>query len=282
MRQQQHRLVFITKSHIKHLRLILVSVFLGSLVFSHPIFAVSDREQKIKESGKLQVCIWPDYFSISYKNQKTGLLEGIDIDLSQAFAKDLGVEVEYVATHFGVFMEDIKNDLCDIAMFGVGIIAERAEKIDYSEPYLSSGMYGVASKSNPLVDSWESMDQPGVIVCVQKGTYMDGAMRSSLKHAEVMAVIKNSQREIEVRSGRADVFIADYPYGQKMLQAYDWAKLLTPEQATEQVQYAYAIKKGQAEWLARVNSFVQAIKADGRLERYAQKNNLLPIALTNP
>ena len=282
MRQQQHRLVFITKSHIKHLRLILVSVFLGSLVFSHPIFAVSDREQKIKESGKLQVCIWPDYFSISYKNKKTGVLEGIDIDLSLEFAKDLGVDVKYIPTHFGIFMDDIQQERCDIAMFGVGITEDRTEYIDYSEPYLSSSMYGVANKTHPMLDSWEAMDQPGVIVCVQKGTYMDGVMRNSLKHAQVMAVVQNSQREIEVRSGRADVFIADYPYAQKMLKMYDWAKLLTPEQATEQIQYAYAIKKGQPEWLERINTFVQAIKADGRLERAAQKNSLLPIALTPP
>ncbi len=280
--RQQHRLVFIIKNCIKHLRLTLVSLLLGSLVFSQPTFAVSDREQNIKESGKLQVCIWPDYFSISYKNKKTGVLEGIDIDLSQEFAKDLGVEVEYIPTHFGIFMDDIQQERCDIAMFGVGITEERAINIDYSEPYLSSSMYGVANKTNPALDSWEAMDQPGIIVCVQKGTYMDGVMRNSLKHAQVMAVIENSQREIEVRSGRADVFIADYPYGQKMLKMYDWAKLLTPKQATEQIQYAYAIKKGQPEWLERINPFVQAIKVDGRLERAAQKNSLLPIALTPP
>lgn len=278
--RRQSRLVFLTKNRSNRLLLTFIFSCLASVVFQYNAFAVSGTEQKIKQSGKLQVCIWPDYFSISYKNKKTGQLEGIDIDLSQEFAKDLGVEVEYVVTHFGVFMRDIQQERCDIAMFGVGITEERAKNIEYSEPYLSSSMYGVASKTNPLLESWESMDQPGVIVCVQKGTYMEGAMRNSLKNAELMTVIQSSQREIEVRSGRADIFITDYPYGQKMLQMYDWAKLLTPKQATEQIQYAYAIKKGQPEWLERINIFVQTIKVDGRLERAAQKNNLLPIALT--
>lgn len=279
---QQFSLALLAKNYRKLLFFAFTLILISCLTLQNSAFAASPREQKIKAAGKLKVCIWPDYFSISYKNKKTGQLEGIDIDLSQALANDLGVEVEYIATHFGIFIEAIQNDLCDIAMFGVGITAERAKKIDYSEAYLSSGLYGVASKTNPLIDSWESIDQLGVIVCVQEGTYMDNAMRSSLKNAEVMAVVKSSQREIEVRSGRADVFIADYPYGQKMLQVYDWAKLLSPQQATKQVNYAYAIKKGQAEWLARVNSFVQAIKTDGRLKHYAQKNNLLPIALINP
>lgn len=258
---------------------ILVGFMLILTIFSTNVMALSDREESIQKAGKLRVCIWPDYFSISYKNKKTGQLEGIDIGLSQEFAKDLGVTVEYVPTHFGIFMKDIEQDKCDLAMFGVGKTESRAKRIDYSAPYLSSGMYGIANKTNPVVSSWESMDQPGVVVCVQKGTYMEGAMRNSLKNAELMTVVKHSQREVEVRSGRADVFITDYPYGQKMIKVYDWAQLLTPKGETDQFQYAYAVKKGQPEWLSRVNQFVRDIKKDGRLEHYARQNNLLPIAL---
>lgn len=279
--KHQYELVLFAKNCIKYLFFAFIFLLLFSLVFQYSAFAASVREQKIKDTGILRVCIWPDYFSISYKNKKTGQLEGIDIGLSQEFAKDLGVGIEYVSTHFGIFMDDIQQDRCDIAMFGVGKTPARAKNIDYSDAYLSSSMYGVASKNNPIIDSWESIDQLGVIVCVQKGTYMEGAMRDSLKNAELITVIQPSQREVEVRSGRADVFIADYPYGQKMLQVYDWAKLLTPKQATEQFQYAYAIKKGQPEWLERINFFVKAIKADGRLEHHARENGLLPIALIN-
>lgn len=276
------RLSLIENKCIKLSLFTLFFLLMANLLFNNSAFAVSDREQKIAELGKLKACIWPDYFSISYKNKKTGQLEGIDIDLAREFAQDLGVTIEYVATHFGVFMQDLQADKCDIAMFGVGITEQRAEQIDFSEPYLSSSMYGIAHKTNPLMASWASIDQPGVIVCVQKGTYMEQAMRDYLQHAELMTVVQSSQREIEVRSGRADVFIADYPYGQRTLQVYDWAKLLTPLHATEQFQYAYAIKKGDPEWLDRVNVFVRAIKADGRLEHYANKNNLRPIALIDP
>ncbi|WP_417599128.1 ABC transporter substrate-binding protein [Oceanospirillum sp.] len=252
---------------------------LFNLFVTQQAYAELSREQSIVEAGILRVCIWPDYFSISYKNKKTGQLEGIDIDLSKEFARDLGVDIKYVPTHFGIFMNDIEQNRCDIAMFGIGKTEARAKRIDYSEPYLSSGMYGIASKTNPVVTSWESMDQQGVVVCVQKGTYMENAMRNNLLNAELMTVIKHSQREIEVRSGRADVFIADYPYGQKMIKVYDWATLLEPKSPTRQFQYAYAVKKEQPDWLKRVNQFVTDIKEDGRLEHFAKSNNLLPIAL---
>lgn len=279
--RQQLTLSQLNINCIRFLIAFLTIVIVTAITVPGTALAASEREARILSSGKLKVCIWPDYFSISYKNKKTNQLEGIDIDLSRQFAKELGVDIEYVATHFGVFIQDIQQDKCDIAMFGVGKTELRAQQIDYSQPYLSSGMYGITSTSNPSVNSWESIDQPGVIVCVQKGTYMEEAMRDTLKNAELLTVVKHSQREVEVRSGRADVFITDYPYGQKMVKSYDWAHLLTPKTKTKQFQYAYAIKKGQPEWLQRVNQFVAAIKADGRLERYAEKNNLLPIALTD-
>ena len=250
-----------------------ISIFIGISV-SQGAFALSEREQHVKNSSQLRVCIWPEYFSISYKNVKTGQLEGIDIALAKEFASDLGVKVQFVPTHFGIFMDDIEQDKCDIAMFGVGRTQQRMQRIDFSQPYLSSGMYGITSKTHPVIDSWESMDQEGVVVCVQKGTYMESAMQSSLKNAEILTVTRPSQREIEVRSGRADVFITDYPYGQKMIKNFDWAQLLTPKQKTQQFQYAYAVKKGQSEWLNRVNQFVADIKRDGRLEKYAAAKQL--------
>ena len=42
--------------------------------------------------------------------------------------------------------------------------------------------------------------------------------------------------------------------------------------------YAYAINKGDPEWLAYINAFVSRIKKDGRLKKYAEANGLLPIA----
>jgi ABC-type amino acid transport substrate-binding protein len=256
-------------------------VSLSCVTVAPEVLADTDtRLQRIEQQGVLKVCIWPEYFSISYLNQKSGELQGIDIDLSSELAKDLGVNLEYVNTHFGRFMDDLEAGACDVAMFGVGRTAPRMQRVDFSQPYLASGMYGITTKTHTHIDSWEAMDQPGNVICVQRGTYMEGEMRKFLKQAELSVVQKPYEREIEVRSGRADVFITDFPYGQKMLSQYDWARLLTPaSQGQEKFEYAYAIAKGQPQWLARVERFVSDVKADGRLRRYAEKHGLTPIVL---
>ena len=250
-------------------------LFTGSVMAQH-----SPTLLAIQEQGELNVCIWPDYFSITYLSPRSQQLEGIDIDLSQALAYDLGVQVNYVKTHFGRFMDDLEAGNCDVAMFGVGDTPARRERINFTQPYLASNMYAVTTKQHPLISSWSDMDQTGVIVCVQKGTYMENAMRKSLKHATLTTVLRPNEREGEVLSGRADVFITDYPYGQKMINIYDWAKLIAPPGKTEQFQYAYAVAKGDQAWLQRVDQFVSDIKQDGRLAKAAAHYNLTPIMIT--
>ncbi|SBS32739.1 Cyclohexadienyl dehydratase precursor [Marinomonas aquimarina] len=234
----------------------------------------------IQERGDINVCIWPDYFSITYMSPRTQHLEGIDIDLSHELANDLGVRVNYIKTHFGRFMDDLESKACDVAMFGVGNTEARRQHVNFTQSYLASNMYAVTTKQHPLISSWSDMDQAGVIVCVQKGTYMENAMRKSLKHATITTVQRPNEREGEVLSGRADVFITDYPYGQKMVNLYDWAKLIAPPGKTEQFEYAYAVAKGDNAWLKRVDQFVSDIKQDGRLAQAAAHYNLTPIMIS--
>lgn len=238
------------------------------------------RLSAIKQQGELRVCIWPEYFAISYLNRKNNELTGFDIDMANAFASDIGVQARFVNTHFGRFIDDIEMDRCDIGMFGIGRTAKRLERIDFSQPYLASGMYAITTKTHTQISRWEELDRPDQIICVQRGTYMEAEMRKQLKHAQLSVVSKPHEREIEVRSGRADVFITDYPYGQKMLNHYDWAKLIAPlEHKGKKFEYAYAVAKDQPQWLARVDQFVRQTKQDGRLKSFATKHGLLPIVL---
>lgn len=240
----------------------------------------SDRLAQITSNNVLRVCIWPDYYAISFYNTKSNQLEGIDIDLAHALANNLGVEIDFVPTHFGDFVNNLENNDCDIAMFGIAVTPNRQQLIDFSQPYLRSNMYAVATKVNKRVRQWHDIDQPGVIVSVQAGTYMEGVMRRRLRNAELMVVQESNQREIEVRSGRADVFMTDYPYGLRVKHSYAWAHIIAPTTQELQFDYAYAVKQGQPAWLGFINNFVQQIKTDGRLIQYAEKHNLLPIVIT--
>ena len=72
---------------------VLVVTLTTSAVFSQ---TKESHLVRVAFSKKLRVCIWPSYFGISYRNPKTQQLVGMDADLAQELAKDLGVAVEFV------------------------------------------------------------------------------------------------------------------------------------------------------------------------------------------
>ncbi len=261
---------------MKHVVQRLLYLALTFSLLGQPLYADSRLDQ-IKSRGELKVCIWPDYFAISYRNPRTMSLEGIDIDMAKAFAERLDVKLTFVESSFGALVKNMSNNACDIAMHGVGVRDSRKPHMDFSEPHLASGIYAISMKSNSHIKTWDDIDQPGNIIVVQKGTYMEPVMRDYLQQAELSVVDSFKAREQEVQSGRADVFMTDYPYGKRMAALTRWAQLLIPETPLAPTPYAYAVPKDDTVWLSEVNRFVAEMKANGKLQAYAEKNGLSPI-----
>ena len=257
---------------------ILAAVSIIIVTFSSQAYS-GERLKEILSSQVLKVCIWPDYFAISYRNPRTSKLEGIDIDMAHELASYLGVNLKFVDSSFSTLTENLTNNTCDIAMHGVGVRTGRKVYMDFSKPYLISGVYAVGVRDNEDIKNWKDIDQDGVIAVVQKGTYMEHAARSQFKKAEIAVVNSFKAREQEVLSGRADVFMTDYPYGKRMVKLTEWATLLTPPTSFAETQYAYAIPKGEGEWLVIVNKFLAHMKDNGKLAAFARKHGLSDIVV---
>ena len=258
------------------LRLALAAFAAGSMLV--PAAAQAGAVQKrVADQGAVRVCIWPDYYGITFRNPRSQQLVGIDIDLSAEFARQLGAKLQYVETSFAKFVGDLTEDRCDVAMFAVGITPQRSQALRFSRPYLSSDIYGITTRSNKTVRSWEDIDRPGILVGVQAGTLMEPVMVARLKQAKVVVIAPPQTREQELEAGRIDVFMSDYPYSRRLLDNADWARVVSPTSTFNLVSYGYAVKPGDDEWLRAVDSFVEKIRAGGRLAAAAKRHGLSEI-----
>lgn len=239
------------------------------------------RLAEIAAAGTLRVCIWPHHYAVSYRNQRTGDLEGIDIDLARALAADLGVRAVFVDSGLGRLAEDLGEGCCHLGMSAVPPNAAPDPRLAFSRPYLRSGIYAVTTRLHPRIGRWEDIDGEGLVVAVQRDSLMEGFARSAFKTARVVSVSRPQEREDEVQSGRADAFLADFPYGQRMLAFHPWARLIEPEVPVQVTPYAYAVAAGDPAWLARIDRFVETVKRDGRLATYAARHKLAPIVLAD-
>lgn len=236
-------------------------------------------EARIRDAGQLRVCIWPEYYGVTYRNPHTRALSGIDIDLSHALASDLEVDLVYVDSSFSSLVDDLLSDRCEIGMFAIGAIAQRASLLTFSNSYMQSGIYAITTKGQRQIRSWNDIDRPGVVVGVQAGSFMEPIMRDTLTQASVVVVRPPMNREKELLSGRVDVFMTDYPNGRRVLDRNDSIRIIAPDMQREVLPYAYALKPGDQSWLERINQFVEAIKRDGRLERAAQRHGMAPMVV---
>lgn len=243
-----------------------------------PPLASAGHLDTIQTSRELRVCIWPDYYGISYRNPKTRQLSGVDIDMSQALGKSLGVAVKYVDSSFATLIDDVQQDRCDIAMFAIGINPQRSEKLRFTRPHLISDIYAITTKSNRRVQRWADIDQPGMVVAVAKGTLHEPVMRAKLKQATLLVTDTPQGREQEVQSGRADVFMTDYPFSRRMLETTDWARLVAPATTYHLTHYAYAMQKGDDAWFDRVSRFLDESRQNGTLAEAIRRHKLDPIA----
>lgn len=236
--------------------------------------AVMDR---VVARQEVRVCIWPEYYSVTYRHRHSGELSGIDIDMSAALAKDLKVQLRYVDSSFATLLDDIENDRCDVAMFAIGILPQRMARLRFTRPYLHSDIYAITTRGNRSIREWSDIDQPGVVVAVATGTFMEPVMAGLLKRASLLSVRAPQTREAELRAGRADVFMTDFPYSRRLLDEADWAVLIQPPAPVYNLPYAYAVKPGDDQWLNAVDEFVGRARRDGRLEAAARRHGLLPI-----
>lgn len=255
--------------------LLLIGVCLGLPVTAQTALAqTSPTLDAIRASQRLRVCILPDYYGITYRHPLSKMLTGLDIDLSEAFARDLGVQLQYVDTSLTTLIDDLQSDACNIAMFALAETDERRQRLVFSIPYLEGDVYAVAHRGSTVVHTWEDIDKPGVRVAVAAGSIFAALTSGTLKHAERVVVTPPMSQERELQSGRVDVFLTNFTYSRRLAAGSDWARLIAPSTPFHDIPYAYAMKQGDPHWVTHVNAFVTAAKQDGRLMRAARKAGL--------
>lgn len=235
---------------------------------------VASKLDAILESNSLRVCVWPEYYSITYLSPRDYTWLGIDIDLAENLAQDLGVNLELIDSSFVTLIDDVLSDKCDIAMFGIGVIEQRQRYLRFTDPHLASDVLAITTKANRKIKEWQDIDQSGNVVSVAKNTIHEPIMAKHLKNATVSIATDFQQREKDVMSGRSDVFITDFPYAVRMLDTTDWARLVSTPETVDMTYYAWALAPGDDIWYEKVQSFVHKIKHDNRLMQAALKYGL--------
>ncbi len=125
-----------------------------------------------QDGGVVQIGSDIPYKPFEYRTQD-GSLVGFDVDIAEAlFAGQLDQEYEFVQTGFDTIIPSLRNGNFRIIMSAMTINDERAQQVDFSDPYFIA-FQTVAVLEGGSIQSLE--DLRGQTVAVQKGTTGEAA-----------------------------------------------------------------------------------------------------------
>lgn len=194
-----------------------------------------------------------------------GAPAGVSVDLAKALGTYLGRPVEIENTPFSGLLLALKTGRIDLIISSMTATAERAQSIDFSEPYLKTGLcLLVGAKSD--IQTIGDADRAGKTITVVKGTTGHIYATQHLKGAKVLVLDQPATCVLEVSQGKAEAFLFD-----QMSTLNFWKKnpettraILQPFQVEA---WAIGLKKGNDDLKAKVNAFLVDFRAKGGFEK---------------
>jgi len=184
---------------------------------------------------------------------------GVSVDLANALGEYLHRKVVIRNIPFNGLIPELKTGKIDLVISSMTATPERAQSIDFSDPYLKTGLC-LLVRSNSSIQSIGEANNAGLTIVVKKGTTGNIYAEQQIKNASVVVLEKESACLLEVLQGKADAFIYD-----QMSTYENWQKnqgttraILKPFQ---QESWAIGIRKGDDELREQVNKFLADFRA---------------------
>ena len=186
---------------------------------------------------------------------------GIDVEICRAIAQKLGREFSCETVDFDSVIPAVISGKADLAAAGITITEDRKKNVDFSVPYVKTGIVVIYKKAGGFTGPEQLK---GKKIGVQGGTTSETYVLEELKQ-EPERSRSPAESVAALKSGRVEFVIADIDPAKNCVKGE--ADLAISDFITSE-EYAIAIKKGQPELLKTINETIAEVKADGRLAKW--------------
>jgi len=202
---------------------------------------------------------------------------GLDIDLAKKIGEILGVEVVFQNTDFEGILDGLGIDKYDVVMSAVTITAPRAEKVDFSNPYIENWQAIVVKKGSDPITAPEQLD--GLKVAYQKATtstdYLTKLRDTGVLECQVSEYEKVMDCFSDLKLGRVDAVLCDSvvaeDYADREPENFEVTWVQTTDDGEPPELFGIGIKKGNAALLEAVNAALAQLEESGWLDDLRQQ-----------
>ena len=242
----------------KYLALLLAAIMALSLA---ACASTAKTEDAASTSGKLTMATEATFQPYEYYDGDA--IVGIDVEVAQAIADKLGMELEVTDIAFDSIIPGVQTGKYDMGMAGMTVTDERKEQVNF-----------VIVKDDSPITSVDDLfaDGASTVVGTQAGTTGFIYATSDIEDAglgTVKSFGKTTDAVEALKNGQVDCVILDNEPAKALVAANEGLHILDTEYAVED--YAIAIAKENTDLLEKVNKALAELTADGTLQSIVDK-----------
>ena len=227
--------------------------------------------EKILQRGELRVGFESGYVPFEMTDKKGNFI-GFDMDFGRRLAKSMGVKFVPVNTAWDGIIPALMTDKFDIIMGGMTITQERNLKILFADPYIVVGQTILLNKKHEgKVLSYKDLNDPKFILTSRMGTTGEQAIKKYIPKATYKGFESEAEAGLEVINGKADALVYDLPFCGFLYGSQGRGKTVFLNEPFTYEPLAWAINKGDPDFLNYLNNFLRQSKGDGFYEKVYNK-----------
>jgi len=221
--------------------------------------------------GVLQVGSDIAYAPIEFFEEGTQNPKGLDIDVANAMAEELGVRAEFINTGWDGIIGALNASRFDILMSAMTVTDERSLEIDFV-PYLIAGTDFLVPAGNPKnIAGLE--DLSGLTVAVQIATIQvdqlqeanDNLKAAGKPEITVLTFDQNPLAVEQLKVGRVDAVLADSPVAANDARLSE-GELESVGLTIPPEPYGIGVRKESTELKAAIEDALQAVIDSGKYD----------------
>lgn len=197
---------------------------------------------------------------------------GIDVEIAQAIADKLGLELVVDDMDFSSVITSVQGGKSDIAMAGLTVTEERQKNIDFTDSY-AQGIQVVIVPDDSDIETVDDLANDKMIG-VQEATtgyiYCSSSPEDGGYGEDHVVAYTNGATAVQaLLSGKVDAVVIDSEPAKAFVEANDGLKILDTEYVVED--YAIGISKENPELLKAVNNALKELIEDGTVQSIVDK-----------
>ena len=228
----------------------------------------------VKDKGVLVVGI-TDFAPMDYRNENNEWV-GFDADLATAFAKSLGVEVEFIEIQWDNKILELDAKTIDCVWNGMTLTDEVKAGMECSNAYCNNAQIVIVPTDK--ADQYQTVESlSNLSFAVEAGSA--GETEVTALNLNCTPVLTQADALMEVAAGTSDAAVIDSLMAAAMVGEGTGYANLTYTVGLNSEEYGVGFRKG-SDLVTALNDFFKTSYADGSMMEYAEKYGVEAAVIT--